>query len=142
MRALRLWIRHAAREKGLTAFLLLSLAISLGGGAFALSLNSAVLWRSLPFANANELVAIEVKTENGQRRWLSWLELASLTASPPNPFASIAGFSAADFNVLAEPGLPPEPLAATVVSPAFFATFGINVALGRLPDADAYGASR
>jgi putative ABC transport system permease protein len=140
--ALLLWIRLAARQTALTVFLILSLAISLAGGAFALSLNSAVLWRSLPFEHARELVSIQAKDADGQSRWLSWRELESITASGLEPFESVAGFTAADFNALSEPGLPPEPLSATVVSPDFFATFGVRVALGSLPPFDTYGASR
>ena len=134
--ALRLWMRQASRQTALTAFLVLSLAISLGGGAFALSLNSAVLWRSLPFENARDLVSIQARDTEGQPRWLSWREFESLTASRIEPFDSIAGFTAADFNALSEPGLPPEPLSATVVSPDFFGTFGVDVALGGLPQPD------
>ena len=140
--ALRLWMRQASRQTALTAFLVLSLAIALGGGAFALSLNSAVLWRSLPFQNARELVAIEARDGDGQRRWLSWRELESMATSTPVPFESVAGYTAADFNALSEPGLPPEPLSATVVSPDFFSTFRIATALGQLPETDTYGASR
>jgi hypothetical protein len=87
----QLWFRHAAKQTPLTLFLIVSLAIALGGGAFALSLNSAVPWRSLPFEDANELVAIEPTTENGQRRWLSWPELAAIAETPVEPFASMAG---------------------------------------------------
>jgi len=140
--AIRLWIRRAARQTALTVFLVLSLAISLAGGAFALSLNSAVLWRSLPFENPSDLVSIQAKDQDGQPRWLSWRELESMTASRLEPFDSVAGFTAADFNALSEPGLPPEPLSATVVSSSFFDAFGVRVALGGLPPLDAYGASR
>jgi len=140
--ALRLWARQASRQRALTAFLMLSLAVSLGGGAFALSLNSAVLWRNLPFENARDLVSIDARDDDGQRRWLSWSELHSVTASRIEPFESVAGFTAADFNALSEPGLPPEPLSATVVSPDFFDTFGVRAALGGLPALASYGASR
>lgn len=140
--ALRLWTRQASRQTALTAFLVLSLAISLGGGAFALSLNSAVLWRSLPFQNARELVALDTRDDEGQTRWLSWRELETMASSTPLPFESVAGYTAADFNALSEPGLPPEPLSATVVSPDFFNTFRIATALGQLPEPNTYGASR
>lgn len=140
--ALRLWSRQATRQTALTVFLIVSLAVSLAGGAFALSLNSAVLWRSLPFENARDLVSIQARDKDGQPRWLSWSELESITASRIEPFDSVAGFTAADFNALAEPGLPPEPLSATVVSANFFDIFGVQVALGRLPESDSYGASR
>jgi len=140
--ALRIWMRQASSQTALTVFLVLSLAISLGGGAFALSLNSAVLWRSLPFQNARELVALEAKDGDGQRRWLSWRELESMAVSKTEPFDSVAGYTAADFNALSEPGLAPEPLSATVVSPNFFTTFRIAAAVGQLPESDTYGASR
>lgn len=140
--AVRLWLRQATRQTALTLFLILSLAISLAGGAFALSLNSAVLWRSLPFENASDLVSIRAIDASGQARWLSWRELESIAASRVEPFESVAGFTAADFNALSEPGLPPEPLSATVVSPNFFTTFGVRVALGGLPELSTYGASR
>lgn len=140
--ALRLWIRQASRQRALTAFLMLSLAVSLGGGAFALSLNSAVLWRSLPFENARDLVSIDARDGDGQRRWLSWSELESVAASRTGVFESVAGYTAADFNALSEPGLPPEPLSATVVSPNFFRTFRISAAQGQLPESATYGASR
>jgi putative ABC transport system permease protein len=140
--ALKLWFRQAATHTALTVFLILSLAISLAGGAFALSLNSAVLWRSLPFENAHDLMSIQARGEDGQPRWLSWRELESVTGTRIEPFDSVAGFTAADFNALSEPGLPPEPLAATVVSPDFFDVFGVRVALGGLPSLATYGASR
>ena len=63
-----------------------SLAVSLAGGAFVLSLNSAVLWRNLPFQNAEELVAIEARGSEGQSRWLSWKELESVAAATTEPF--------------------------------------------------------
>lgn len=138
----RLWIRQASRQRALTVFLILSLAVSLGGGTFALSLNSAVLWRGLPFEDASNLVALDARNADGQRRWLSWLELESVAASRTEFFESVAGYTAADFNALSEPGLPPEPLLATVVSPHFFTTFRISPAQGRLPEPEAYGASR
>ena len=140
--ALRLWVRQASRQRALTAFLMLSLAVSLGGGAFALSLNSAVLWRSLPFKNARDLVSLDARDSDGQRRWLSWAELEAVAASPSEVFESAAGYTAADFNALSEPGLPPEPLSATVVSSNFFKTFRISAAQGQLPSSAAYGASR
>lgn len=140
--ALQLWIRQATTHTALTAFLVLSLAISLAGGGFALSLNSAVLWRSLPFENARDLMSIQARGEDRQLRWLSWRELESMTASRIEPFDSVAGFTAADFNALSEAGLPPEPLSATVVSSNFFDVLGVRVALGGLPPLATYGASR
>ena len=140
--AVRLWIRQAAGQMALTIFLVLSLAVSLAGGVFALSLNSAVLWRNLPFENARDLVSVQAMDPAGQPRWLSWRELNALTESRIDPFESIAGYTAADFNALSEPGLSPEPLSATVVSPAFFETLGVRVSLGALPPLDTYGASR
>jgi predicted permease len=140
--AVRLWIRQATGQTALTVFLVLSLAVSLAGGVFALSLNSAVLWRNLPFENARDLVSVQALDPAGQPRWLSWRELDFLTESRIDPFESFAGYTAADFNALSEPGLPPEPLSATVVSPSFFTTLGVRVAMGAVPPMDTYGSSR
>lgn len=140
--ALRLWLRQASTHTALTLFLVLSLAVGLGGGVFAMTLNSVVLWRSLPFDNAEDLVTVRATNAEHQPRWLSWQELEAIAAQPVGPFSSLAGYTAADFNALSEPGLPPEPLGATLVSSTFFDTFRITPAIGQVPARDTYGASR
>ena len=137
-RALTVWLRRFGRQKGLIGFLLVSLGVSVGAAAVALSLNSAVLWRALPFPQPERLVSLKPRDAEGQARWLSWPEFSALSASPPAPFQSVAGYTAADFGALSEPRLPPEPLAGTLASAGLFAMLGIVPELGQLPAADAY----
>lgn len=137
-RALRLWLRRFGGQKGLIGFLLVSLGVSVGAAAVALSLNSAVLWRALPFPQPERLVSLKPRDAEGQARWLSWPEFSALSGRSATPFQSVAGYTAADFGALSEPGLPPEALAGTLASAELFAVLGIEPALGRLPDADAY----
>jgi putative ABC transport system permease protein len=61
-----------------------------------------------------------------------------LSGGAATSFQSVAGYTAADFGALSEPGLPPEGLAATLASSELFAMLGIEPELGRLPEADAY----
>lgn len=135
--AMRLWVRRSARQPALTLFLLLSLALALGGGTAALSLASAVLWRELPFDEASQLVDIEPRRDGRTRAWISKAELEALRA-PMSPFASMAGYTPADFSAPSEPGLPPEPLLGMLVSADFFRVFRIDVSQGQLPSEDAY----
>lgn len=137
-RALTLWLRRFAQQKGLIGFLLVSLGVSVGAAAVALSLNSAVLWRALPFPDPERLVSLRPRNAEGQARWLSWPEFSALAGIPASPFQSVAGYTAADFGALSEPGLPPEALAGTLASAELFAMLGIEPALGRLPDAASY----
>lgn len=137
-RALTLWLRRFGQQKSLMGFLLVSLGVSVGAAAVALSLNSAVLWRALPFPQPERLVSLKPRNAEGQARWLSWPEFSALSAVSATPFQSVAGYTAADFGALSEPGLPPEGLAATLASTALFEMLGIEPQLGRLPDADAY----
>lgn len=136
-RAIRQWARRFGRQPALTLFLLLSLALALGGGTAALSLANAVLWRELPFDEAAELVDLEPRRDDRTRAWVSKAELDALRAPMP-PFTSMAGYTGADFNARSEPGLPPEPLLGTLVSADFFRVFRIDAALGQLPASDAY----
>lgn len=137
-RAFTLWLRRFAQQKGLIGFLLVSLGVSVGAAAVALSLNSAVLWRALPFPEPERLVSLKPRNAEGQARWLSWPEFSALSSGAAAPFQSVAGYTAADFGALSEPGLPPEGLAGTLASAELFPMLGIEPELGRLPDAEAY----
>ena len=132
--ALRLWIRQATRQTALTAFLVLSLAISLGWRRLcAISQQRCAVAQSSVSRTPVTWCRSTARDADGQPRWLSWRELESMTQSRIEPFDSVAGYTAADFNALSEPGLPPEPLSATVVSPDFFARSAFASALGGLP---------
>jgi predicted permease len=131
MSQFKLWVRRGLQHPGRTAFLVLSLSVSLAGAVAAISLNSAVSWRRLPFSNADSLVKLEARNAEGQPRWWSWLELQAVAVHPPPSFQAVAGYTVADVNIASEPGRPPQPLLATMISPEFFRVLGVGVSVGR-----------
>jgi putative ABC transport system permease protein len=133
---MRLWLREL-RSRPLQLFLAVSLGISLAGGMTALSLYAAVRWRALPFAHSERLLSLEVETSAGRTRWWSGPELHVLTEGLPG-VDGVAGFTAADFNVVADKGRPPEALLATLVTADFFRVLAIDVHLGRAPAPDEF----
>lgn len=131
MSPLRLWVRRGLQHPGRSAFLVLSLSVSLAGAVAAMSLNSAVSWRALPFFDADSLVKLEVRNAEGQPRWWSWLELQAVAVHPPPAFQAVAGYTVADVNIASEPGRQPQPLLATMVSAEFFRVLEVGVSVGR-----------
>lgn len=139
-RAGALWLRRFGREPASTAFLMLSVAVTLAGVIVALSLNSAVLWRALPFDAADRIVTIEPHWRAAQRQWLTMREFRALAEAPPAPFRFVAGYTAADFIAQPDRGQPAQPLLATLVAARYFDVFQLHPAIGELPDADRYAA--
>lgn len=131
---MRNWLRDARARPAATAFLVVSLAISLAGGLSALALNAAVQWRTLPFRDADALVRFELQTTGNRGRWWSGPELRAVADAPPPPLEAVAGYTVADYNVLSEAGRQPEALLGTLVSPKFFDVLGVGVRMGRAPN--------
>lgn len=131
MSQLKLWVRRGLQHPGRTAFLLLSLSVSLTGAVAAIALNSAVSWRALPFLDAESLVKLEVRNSEGQPRWWSWLELQAVALDAPPSLHAVAGYTVADVNIASEPDRPPQALLATMVSLEFFRVLGVGVSVGR-----------
>src|SRR5918992_39669 len=129
MREIRLWLRRVRRAPVSNLFVLLSLTVSLAGGLAALSLAAGVLWRALPFVDADGLVTLEIPGQEKQPRWWSWPEFESIAANPPAPLSRIAAYTAVDVNALSEPGRPPETLLGTLVSAEVFPDLRIGVSL-------------
>lgn len=133
------WLRDLRTRPSL-AFLVITLAVSLAGGLTALALNVAVQWRSLPFRDADALVSLDVRGVDDEPRWWSGPELRAVADAPPAGVTAVAGFTVADYNVLSEPGRPPESLLGTLVTPSFVDVLGVSTHLGRPPVVDDYQA--
>jgi putative ABC transport system permease protein len=132
MSPLELWIRRGLQHPGRTAFLLLSLSVSLAAAVASISLNSAVSWRALPFVDADSLVKLEVRNSEGQSRWWSWRELQAVALDAPPSLHAVAGYTVADVNIASEQGRPPQALLAMMVSPEFFRVLDVGASVGRL----------
>ncbi|MGH9163089.1 MAG: ABC transporter permease [Vicinamibacteraceae bacterium] len=131
MSQLKLWVRRGSQQPGRSAFLLLSLSVSLAGAVAAISLNSAVWWRALPFVEAESLVNLEVRNSEGRARWWSWPELQAVARDAPPSLHAVTGYTVADVNIASEPGRPPQALLATMVLPEFLRVLGVRVSVGR-----------
>ena len=131
MSQLKLWVRRGLQRPARTAFLLLSLTVSLAGAVAALSLNSAVSWRTLPFLEAKSLLKLEIRDSEGRPRWWSWLELQAVALDAPPWLQAVAGYTVADVNIASEPGRPPQALLATMASADFLRVLGVGVSVGR-----------
>jgi putative ABC transport system permease protein len=125
------WLRDARRKPGQLGFLVLSLSVALASALAAIALNAAVSWRDLPFAQADALVKVEVRSTDAQPRWLTWPELRALAADPRSSFSAMAAYTVADVGLTADGDRPPEALLATMVSPEFFGVLGVGLSAGR-----------
>jgi predicted permease len=130
LRELRLGFRSLAREKGLTATVVLTLALGIGANAVMFSLVRGVLLR--PLVNRDEDRLIYIRQSVGDEdATFSVPEIADLR-SRVKTLSSWGDFSVIDFAVV---GLgQPRTLRAGVVNGSYFKVMGLRPVLGRLLD--------
>ncbi|HKW97390.1 MAG TPA: ABC transporter permease [Bryobacteraceae bacterium] len=131
-------VRYAARllvsKPGFALTAILTLSLGIGATTAIFSLANAILWRSIPFADAGRLVMVLERRVEQQQGWIP--------VSPGNfvdwkresrSFERFAAYEYSSANLTSAAGYPgdPERLQAVLVSPDFFATLGAKPALGR-----------
>jgi putative ABC transport system permease protein len=133
---LRQDVRHALRlmrrDPGFTFTALATLALGIGLNTAIFSIAYGVLWRPLPYPNADRLVMIPSaqRTETGVKTFETWPPFsyeglrARVTA-----FDHLTAYSSTNVQLTGR-GEPVE-LPALDVSPNFFATLGVNPVRGR-----------
>jgi len=138
-------LRHARRRPFLAFAVAATLAAVIGTATTAIGLASAVLWRPLPFADADRLMFVweEVGTDGDRRparvtgaRYAAWRETS------PDAFSSLALFGAAGFSLETPAGA--VAVRGVRTSAGYFETLGISAALGRtfIPDDEVPGRER
>ena len=120
---------HAARivrrSPAFAAATVLTLALGLGGGTAAYAALHAYLVRPLPFPAADRLVAV-----NPPERDRRGPPLDDVDWAPAEPlFETTAAWDLDGFTIVGEPYA--ENVTGAWVSPGFFPTFGLRVAVGR-----------
>ena len=133
---LRQDVRHAQRlmrrDPGFTFTALATLALGIGLNTAIFSVAYGVLWRPLPYPNADRLVMIPSaqQTETGVKTLDTWppFSYAALRLRVTT-FDHLAAYNSTSVQLTGR-GEPLE-LAALDVSPSFFATLGINPVRGR-----------
>jgi predicted permease len=132
----RFALRTFARNPGLTAVIVLTLALGIGANTAIFSLIDALMLRWLPVSNPQELVHVAFQGPPT----LSYVIIRGL-ADQKEIFAGVAGFSSASFNV----GLPgsADRVSGAIVTGGYYQTLGLRPAAGRLlaPGDDERGAT-
>jgi predicted permease len=128
-------VRHALqlmrRDPAFTATVLATLALGIGLNTAIFSVAYGVLWRPLPYPNADRLVilASAQRTEKGVKTFWSWTPLTYEALRRRVTLDHLAAYNSIDAQLTGR-GEPLQ-LPALEVSPNFFATLGVNPALGR-----------
>lgn len=129
-------VRHALRllwrDPVYTITALATLALGIGLNTAIFSVAYGVLWRPLPYANADRLVILQAsqRTERGARTLSTWAPSTYDALLPRlTTFDDVAAYTSIDAHLTGRG----EPLQvpALDVSPNFFAMLGVNAASGR-----------
>ena len=129
---LRAAVRHAVRRPLFTLGVTLALAVAIGAATTALGLARAVLWRPLPFGDAERLVFVWERTgRDGDLRpaRVTAYRYAAWRDATDSPFSAIAMFGAAGFTLDTPAGA--QSVRGVRVSAGYFKTLDIAPALGR-----------
>ena len=129
-------VRHALRlmrrEPVFTFTALATLALGIGLNTAIFSVAYGVLWRPLPYPNADRLVMVSSaqQTERGVRTFSTWAPVTyEALRSRLNTFDSLAAYSSINAQLTGRGE--PRQVPALEVSPNFFATLGVTPARGR-----------
>ncbi len=139
---LRYGLRLLRKSPGFTAVAVLTLALGIGANTAIFSVVNAVLLKSLPFKDPEQLVMVwnrAAAAAGGDRTPLAVADLLDWRAQNRS-FADIAAFQGDSFNYAG--GDLPEQLQAAKVTANFFSVLGVQAQLGRtfLPEEDRPGA--
>lgn len=132
LRNVRVAARALRRTPGFTIAVVLTLALGIGANSAVFSAVDGILFRPLPYLDADRLVRIDEIAPAGPRlanvaRITDWNRLATT-------FEIIAGYTVTDGSDTTRN--PPEPMQYSSVTPGFFDLLGIAPALGRHFTAD------
>ncbi|HWA86789.1 MAG TPA: ABC transporter permease [Opitutus sp.] len=133
-------LRSLAKSPGYTAVALLTLALGIGVNTSMFSVVDALLFRSAPFPEPDQLVQIVASTRTTEQQPFSYIELREIRAQAAS-FSALTTIGYTAYSV-SEPGQPAERLAGVTVSADFFPTFRIPPLIGRAFAAQEYEPGR
>jgi MacB-like periplasmic core domain len=126
---LRFGIRMSLKNPGLTAVLILTIALGVGLNSAFFSVVNALLLNPLPFPDAERLIYAWTMSDRSSDRLGVTPEEFEEWRKQPVSFAAIAAYAGTSYNLSG--GDEPERIQAARVSPNFFSLFNIRPALGR-----------
>jgi putative ABC transport system permease protein len=141
---IRVAARSLARDRGFTATAVAALTLGIAANILAFTLLNGVFLHRLPYASADELVAIRARDATAARaRGVSYLDLLDLRTVASGSLRGIAGVNETSVSVADGAGTA-ERLRAAYVSAEAFALLGVRPVVGRdftreddRPEADA-----
>ncbi len=125
-------LRLMRRDPAFTFTALATLALGIGLNTAIFSVAYGVLWRPLPYPNPDRLVIVSSaqQTETGPRTFSTWAPVSYEAMRPRvTPLDHLAAYNSIDPSLSGR--VEPLQLHGLDVSPNFFATLGVNPALGR-----------
>jgi predicted permease len=126
---LRFALRGLARNRAFTAATVLTLALGIGANTAVFTLVDSVLIRPLPFRDADRLVSIHHLGREGRDELPMSQGLYVLYRQRVRALESLGLYGTNTVNLVIQGQ--PERVAAQVVTPGYFATLGVQPALGR-----------
>jgi len=129
---IRYGVRMLRKDPGFTAVAVLTLALGIGLNSAIFSVAYGVLWRPLPYPDADRLVVVAAsqKIETGVKTFWTWSPLAYEGLRPRvTTFEDLAAYASGDAQLTGR-GEPLQ-LPSLDVSPNFFTTLDVTPARGR-----------
>jgi predicted permease len=130
---LRFALRLLRKSPGFTAAVVTSLALGIGANTAIFTLLDAVLWRMLPIANPETLLAVGRQEGSAILPGFTYGDYRLIRDN--NSMADLAGYTTAPINVSVDG--PPEPsVQGQLVSGSYFTLLGVRPVIGRVLGAD------
>ncbi len=128
LRDLRYGIRMLAKSPGFTAVAVLSLALGIGANTTVFSLLDAVILRSLPIKNPDEIVEIATRTTEGELHSDFSYPLYSAMRDGDDALSGMIAYSSTNFGLTA--GDQTERISGEFVSANYFSVLRVPPAIG------------
>ena len=128
---LKFALRMLARERLLSAAVVITAALGIGGATAVFSVVNAVLIRNLPYANAGQLYVMRALAPDGLPGNVTRREFAPIYEREKHPTVEIASIAWSQPSQIVGLDQRPHPTVRYGVTDRFFDVFGVRMALGR-----------
>jgi putative ABC transport system permease protein len=130
-RDLKVALRMMGRERLLSAVVVVTAALGIGGSTAVFSVVSAVLIRDLPYSNAGQLYVMRALAPDGLPGNVTRREFAPIYERENHPTVETASIAWSQASQIVGSDRRPHPTVRYGVTDRFFDVFGVRMALGR-----------
>ena len=130
-RDLKFALRMLGRERLLSAVVVVTAALGIGGSTAVFSVVSAVLIRDLPYSNAGQLYVMRALAPDGLPGNVTRREFAPIYERENHPTVETASIAWSQASQIVGSDRRPHPTVRYGVTDRFFDVFGVRMALGR-----------